>query len=427
MRWSWWGGRPNELSARARGAPADRAPAPHRHCEFKRGTAAVDTGKNVRSADAARCPHRLRVALDLPKYRMTATVTTPSTRDTSLDVMRLIGLLMIILAHVDPPEWLRQLRNFGTPLLIVASAATYAVIYDRRAIDVPSFYQKRLTRLVIQLWSFLSIFFGSMVVVAALSARSFPCTARQVFETFTFGKGIGYVSDAPALYDWMRVSEIGWFASSFYSDGFLDRYQQLIMQYELPQQRKIRHLSKGQRAKVALALALGHDPELLILDEPTCGLDPLVRREFLESMVDRAAAGRTVLLSSHQISEVERVADDVAILHAGKFRLIDSLAALKESVSEVTITMADSLTAVPQVDRPAEVLSEQIQGRQRQWVVRGFTELHREELERATGVLGVRVVPATLDEMFVACTRGQGAQSPNNSPVTENTRNRQAS
>ncbi len=253
------------------------------------------------------------------------------------------------------------------------------------------------------------------------------CGLDPTRDALDIRKRIGYVSDAPALYDWMRVSEIGWFASSFYSDGFLDRYQQLITQYELPQQRKIRHLSKGQRAKVALALALGHDPELLILDEPTSGLDPLVRREFLESMVDRAAAGRTVLLSSHQISEVERVADDVAILHAGKFRLIDSLAALKESVSEVTITMADSLTAVPQVDRPAEVLSEQIQGRQRQWVVRGFTELHREELERATGVLGVRVVPATLDEMFVACTRGQGAQSPNNSPVTENTRNRQAS
>ena len=94
----------------------------------------------------------------------------------------------------------------------------------------------------------------------------------------------------------------------FYEDGFLVRYRELAKEFELPEDRKIRQLSKGGRAKVALALALAHDPELLILDEPTSGLDPLVRREFLESMVARAAAGRTVFLSSHQIAEVERVA-----------------------------------------------------------------------------------------------------------------------
>ena len=78
-------------------------------------------------------------------------------------------------------------------------------------------------------------------------------------------------------------------------------------------------------AKVVLALALAHQPELLILDEPTSGLDALVRREFLESMVDRAAQGQTVFLSSHQIVEVERVADIVAILRRGKLLLVEPL------------------------------------------------------------------------------------------------------
>ena len=85
------------------------------------------------------------------------------------------------------------------------------------------------------------------------------------------------------------------------------------------------------RAKVALSLAMAHEPELLILDEPTSGLDTLVRREFLESMVDIAAAGRTVLLSSHQIGEVERVADIVAIIHAGKLLLVDRLEEIKRT------------------------------------------------------------------------------------------------
>src|SRR6056297_250464 len=143
---------------------------------------------------------------------------------------------------------------------------------------------------------------------------------------------IGYVSDQPALYDWMRIDEIGWFTAAFYPTGYLKRYHELIAHYELPVGRKIRQLSKGQRAKVALSLAIAHDPDLLILDEPTSGLDPVVRRHFLESMVDRAAVGKTVFLSSHQINEVERVADWVAIMHQGKIRLMQPLVELKEAV-----------------------------------------------------------------------------------------------
>ena len=85
------------------------------------------------------------------------------------------------------------------------------------------------------------------------------------------------------------------------------------------------------RAKVSLSLAMAHKPELLILDEPTSGLDPMVRREFLESMVDVAAEGRTVLLASHQIAEVERVADVVAILRDGKLVLVERLDELENA------------------------------------------------------------------------------------------------
>ena len=102
---------------------------------------------------------------------------------------------------------------------------------------------------------------------------------------------IGYVADEPALYDWMKVSQMGWFASGFYPRGFEDEFHRLALEFELPLNRKIKQLSKGGRAKVALALALAHKPDLLILDEPTSGLDTLVRRKFLESMVRRGCRG----------------------------------------------------------------------------------------------------------------------------------------
>jgi ABC-2 type transport system ATP-binding protein len=224
---------------------------------------------------------------------------------------------------------------------------------------------------------------------------------------------VGYVADAPALYDWMRVGEIGWFTSSFYEAGFLDRYREGISRYGVPEDRKIRHLSKGQRAKVALALAVAHDPELLILDEPTSGLDPLVRREFLESMLDRVATGRTVLLSSHQIAEVERVADSVAILHAGRFQIVESLASLRDSVTEVTVSLDDPLVQLPLPAAPAVVMSDRAEGRQRQMVMRGFNNEAAEQWRGRPGVAGVTVRSATLDEVFAACVRGNGNASDN--------------
>ncbi len=157
---------------------------------------------------------------------------------------------------------------------------------------------------------------------------------------------VGYVPEAPVLYDWMTVSEIGWFAAAFHLDSegttsaYQHQYSELIRGFELPARKKIRTLSKGMRAKVSLSLALASNPELLILDEPTSGLDVLVRRDFLESMVDLAGAGRTVLLSSHQIGEVERVASHIAILHRGKLVLAEPLDDLKARTFLLSVTFA---------------------------------------------------------------------------------------
>ena len=213
-------------------------------------------------------------------------------------------------------------------------------------------------------------------------------------------RSIGYVSDAPALYDWMTAEEIGWFTAAFYDDEFPKRYLELINDFDVPPVTKIKNLSKGQRAKVALALATAHDPKLLILDEPTSGLDPMVRRQFLGSMVDRAAQGRTVLLSSHQINEVERVADWIAIIHQGELKLAQPLDALKESTFIVTASLEDAsaTVALPQGD----VLTETKNGRQLRWVVQNLRDGWQSDYGPESGVSDVSATPATLEEIFVA-------------------------
>jgi len=220
---------------------------------------------------------------------------------------------------------------------------------------------------------------------------------------------VGYVSERPTLYEWMTVKEIGWFTAGFYGLGFLPEYCRLVEQFGLPPGRKIKSLSKGMRAKVALSLALAHDPEVLVLDEPTSGLDAVVRREFLESMVDRAATGKTVFLSSHQIGEVERVADIVAILHEGRLVLVERLDEIKAHFRELTFTTSDD--ALSATELPGDVLYHRQRARQVQIMVSSGAEECETALRANASVENIEARVPSLEEIFVAyMQRGREGQ-----------------
>lgn len=218
---------------------------------------------------------------------------------------------------------------------------------------------------------------------------------------------VGYVPERPTLYEWMTAAEIGWFTAGFYGDGFEHHYRNLLDRYRVPTQRKISKMSKGMRAKVSLSLAMAHQPELLVLDEPTSGLDTLVRREFLESMVDLAAEGKTVLLSSHLINEVERVADQVAIIREGRTMALDSLDYLKRTTHEVTVTMQGSAAAAPEA--PGVVLRQERRGRQWQLLLRDVEDVEAiESIGDHDAVVAVESRTPSLEEMFVAYMKADG-------------------
>ena len=230
----------------------------------------------------------------------------------------------------------------------------------------------------------------------------------------------GYVPESPVLYDWMTVAEIGWFAAAFHLDSqgttstYQYRYAELTRGFELPGTRKIKALSKGMRAKVSLSLALASDPALLVLDEPTSGLDVLVRRDFLESMVDLAGAGRTVLLSSHQIGEVERVASHVALLHKGKLILAEPLDELKSRTFSLSLTFAsrDHL-AVPPEGRALELIDASDAPRQARWLVRAADRSACEVVRALPGVEGLEIETPSLEEIYIGYMR---ARRPEPSP-----------
>jgi ABC-2 type transport system ATP-binding protein len=197
----------------------------------------------------------------------------------------------------------------------------------------------------------------------------------------------------------MTAAEIGWFTAGFYRDGFEHHFRTLITGFHVPLDRKLSQLSKGMRAKVALSLAMAHRPELLVLDEPTSGLDTMVRREFLESMVDIAAEGRTVLLSSHQIGEVERVADIVAIVHAGRLLVVEQLDQLKRSMRQLTVTVNDKSAPLPPIEDTT--IYQRLRGRQWELLVRDLDDIALERLRFAEGVVAVESRTPSLEEIFV--------------------------
>jgi len=148
---------------------------------------------------------------------------------------------------------------------------------------------------------------------------------------------IGFVSEDKRLYHYMTVEQMIRFTRSFFPKWRDDLEHQLLRQFELPIRRKTGHLSKGMRTKLALLLALCRGAELLILDEPTEGLDPVAIEEILQLLTRMAADGVSIFFSSHQIAEVEQIADRIAIINDGSLIIQESLDHLKERYRRIRL------------------------------------------------------------------------------------------
>src|SRR5438270_1317437 len=137
---------------------------------------------------------------------------------------------------------------------------------------------------------------------------------EPAWELSAAGKELlGYVPQKIDLYPWMKIRQITAYTGAFYPRWNKALVERLLREWELNPEDRVGPLSVGQMQKLAIILALGHEPDLLVLDEPAASLDPVARRQFLETLLDMVGA-RTVLFSTHITSDLERVADRVAVL-----------------------------------------------------------------------------------------------------------------
>ena len=206
---------------------------------------------------------------------------------------------------------------------------------------------------------------------------------------------IGYVSQEQNFYPWMTCHALGRFVGSFYPTWDKAEFSRLLEVFEIPEDRRTTELSGGMKAKLALSLALAPRPALLVLDEPTAGLDPVARREFMEIIVAQARQhGRTTLFSSHLIDEVERCADRVGIIHQGKMRFEGRLGDLREGARRVQMAAGSPFTVngdfeIWRDDESDGVRSLALKGAPSAWTA----------LELPPGA---EIIPMSLEDIFIA-------------------------
>jgi len=157
---------------------------------------------------------------------------------------------------------------------------------------------------------------------------------------------IGYVSENQEMPEGMTVAAMLDYYRAFYPQWDRTLEQQLVRQFDLPLKRKLKHLSRGMKMKAAFASSLAYRPSLIVLDEPFSGLDPLVRDELIEGLLDRAPE-TTIFLSSHDLAEIESFSSHVGFLEEGRLLFTEELPALTSRFREVTVTL-DGAAALPE-------------------------------------------------------------------------------
>ncbi len=212
-------------------------------------------------------------------------------------------------------------------------------------------------------------------------------------------KHIGYLSEDRDIPDWMSIAELMRYTSAFHRGWDQSYADELLNTFSLDPSKKIKTLSRGMRAQVALISAVAHRPDLLILDEPSSGLDAVVRKDILNAVVRTISEeGRTVIFSSHLLEEVERLSDHVTMIHDGKITLDSSLEVINKSHHHSSVRFDEPMAAPPRLENV-----EAISGEGRFWSVihHGSTDELSSSLQKMGGEI-VESRHASLEEVFIS-------------------------
>ncbi len=210
---------------------------------------------------------------------------------------------------------------------------------------------------------------------------------------------IGYLSETRDMPRWMRIEQFLEYMSAFYPKWDMEYAYRLLEQFELDPKRKIRALSRGELARTGLLVAMAHRPELLLLDEPSSGLDPVARIDILTAVVRSVAEeGRTVLFSSHLLDEVERVADDVCMIHQGRVVIKGELDEIRSQFHLYEVQRSGDEADFNLIPGVINVLR---LGHGYQLLYEGDKERGKEQIQQKGGMI-MNIRMPSLEDIFIA-------------------------
>jgi len=233
--------------------------------------------------------------------------------------------------------------------------------------------------------------------------------AEVLAEPLMVKQRVGYVPESHHLDRWMRVGQVVGFCRALYERWNDQTCRELLELFELDADKQVKHLSKGMLVKLSLLLAVSHEPDLLVLDEPLAGLDPLAREDLLEGVLrticDRQ---RTVLLSTHSLDDVQRLADTVGILYGGRLLVHRKIDELLATTKRIRATLTDGR---PPDRLPPNTIWQRVQGREWLVTVGDFTPDTLEQIRAQPGVEHVEIIDLGLEGLFKDFIRGRRAAS----------------
>jgi ABC-2 type transport system ATP-binding protein len=235
--------------------------------------------------------------------------------------------------------------------------------------------------------------------VFGLDSRHLPPEARA---------RIGYLPEGHHVYGWMTVKECGQFQASFYPAWNQDIFETVLTHFRLTPKMKAGHLSRGQRAGLCLALTLAPEPELLVLDDPALGLDPVARRSLLQSMLYvTRKADRTIFFSSHLLSDVERVADRIAVLDGKVLRADCSVETFRKQIRHFVLKFRDTPPPTPELPG----LLESIRADHEMALTLANITPEIENRLDALGAFSIEPVDLTLEDAFISYVGERGEKT----------------
>jgi ABC-2 type transport system ATP-binding protein len=216
---------------------------------------------------------------------------------------------------------------------------------------------------------------------------------------------VGYVPETYHIYHWMRVGDAIGFCRALYTTWNDQTCREMVDLFRLDLNKKVKHLSKGTLVKLALLLAVSHDPQVLILDEPVAGLDPVGREEFLDGVLRTICQrGQTVLISSHTLDDVQRLADTVGILYEGRLLMHARLDEILSTTKRIHATLVDGRRPT---SLPAGTIHDRVQGREWLLTVSDFRPEKLEHVRALEGVAHVEVADIGLEDLFKDIVKAQ--------------------